>query len=162
MVGIPPKETDKILVEIMTNRALLDSCNKPHDFSICLDRHTKQAIESPTPAQRFGAKWKCSKCCGIVDSLTKIHYNEGLSDATADLQAQVEQLTKDNHLMKEQVRVSDQAFDFHLKRANESTRQVGQLRGALEKCVVALESEPFHSWRVKEAINTAKPLLCKP
>jgi hypothetical protein len=70
-----------IFEEVKANQALLKSCVKPHDFSICLERHTKVVLENPTPTQRFGAKWKCSKCGGVVDSLHKINYDAGLKDA---------------------------------------------------------------------------------
>jgi len=81
MVGIPRKDTDSILVAIRSNQKLLEECTKPHDFSVCLDRHTKQPIKDPTPAQHFGAKWGCSKCGGYVDSIDKSWYNKGLQDA---------------------------------------------------------------------------------
>lgn len=83
MVGIPTKETDAILVKIRLNQKLLDSCKKPHDFSICLDRRTNQPIENPIPAQHFGARWRCSKCGGNVDGLNKSWYIKGLKDGGA-------------------------------------------------------------------------------
>jgi len=79
MAGIAPKETDAILQDIRHNRTLLESCSKPHDFSICLDRTSKQPLSCPTPQQQFGAHWKCSKCGGRVDSLARIWYNLGLT-----------------------------------------------------------------------------------
>lgn len=80
-LGIKRGETDKILVEIRANQAVLDSCNHPHDFSVCLDRYTKQPIENPSPAQHFGAKWGCSKCKGVVDNSAKHWYNLALKHA---------------------------------------------------------------------------------
>jgi hypothetical protein len=78
VTGIGRPAMDAILAEVKENQRILSACQFPHDFSICIDRHSKVPIENPTPAQRFGAKWKCSKCGGIVDSMHKIHYNEGL------------------------------------------------------------------------------------
>lgn len=81
VTGFKRPEIDKIFQEVKANSALLDACSKPHDFSICIDRRTKQVLDNPTPAQRFGAKWKCSKCGGVVDGLRKISYCDGLKDA---------------------------------------------------------------------------------
>ena len=81
ITGFSKPLMDEVWQEVKANTAILNGCSKPHDFSICLDRHTKQVIENPTPMQHFGAKWKCSKCGGIVDNLRKMHYNEGLKDA---------------------------------------------------------------------------------
>jgi hypothetical protein len=80
MVGIPAKETDQILVQVRANTAKLEGCEGPHDFSIALDRYTKQPIENPTPQQHFGCKWKCSKCGGYVDAINKSWYNRALKD----------------------------------------------------------------------------------
>lgn len=77
MVGIPAKDTDQILKQIRANTALLDGCSG-HDFSICLDRITKEPISNPTPSQHFGAKWKCSKCGGYTDAINKSWYNRGV------------------------------------------------------------------------------------
>ena len=60
--GVNKEMFASVVVEVMENKKLLESCERPNDFSICLDRRTKQPIENPTPGQRFGAKWKCSKC----------------------------------------------------------------------------------------------------
>ena len=81
MVGIPAKQTDEILVQIRANQAKLDACDNPHDFTVCLNRYTKQPIPAPTPAHMFGAMWACSKCGGYVDSINKEWYNRGLADA---------------------------------------------------------------------------------
>ncbi len=76
-LGIKKEETDKILVEIKENSTKLDGCIL-HDFSVPLDRHTKQPINNPTPAQTFGAKWKCNNCGGVVDAAAKRWYNIGV------------------------------------------------------------------------------------
>lgn len=80
MVGINRKESEDILKEIQSNRAKLEKCSR-HDFSICLDRYTKQPIENPDPGQRFGANWGCKNCGGWVDGLARIWYNKGISMA---------------------------------------------------------------------------------
>lgn len=79
VTGVRPEIIDSILVEIKANTDRMETCQR-HDFSIVLDRHTKQTIENPTPAQRFGAKFKCSRCGGIVDGLARIWYDKGLKD----------------------------------------------------------------------------------
>jgi hypothetical protein len=73
-------EIDTMLAEIKANNMKLDTCPR-HDFSIVLDRHTKQPIESATPAQRFGAKFQCARCAGIVDGIARIWYERGLKHA---------------------------------------------------------------------------------
>jgi hypothetical protein len=81
MVGIPAKETDQILVQVRANTAKLEGCEGPHDFSIALDRYTKEPIANPTPQQHFGCKWQCFKCGGYVDAINKSWYNRGLNHA---------------------------------------------------------------------------------
>jgi len=80
LTGVKPVEIDAILAEIKANTARMENCSR-HDFSITLDRRTKQPIENPTPAQRFGAKFKCTRCGGIVDGLARIWYDKGLKDS---------------------------------------------------------------------------------
>lgn len=80
VTGIKPVEIDSILAEIKANAARMENCPR-HDFSIMIDRHTKQPVENPTPAQRFGAKFKCARCGGVVDNLARIWYEKGLKDA---------------------------------------------------------------------------------
>lgn len=79
--GLSPAVQDEIWAEIKANTAKLASCHSPHDFSICLDRATKQPVDSPTPAQLFGARWRCSKCAGAVDHHAKMWYSLGLLHA---------------------------------------------------------------------------------
>lgn len=47
--GIHKGEMDDILFEIKVNNAQLDHCDKPHDFSICIDRKTKRPVSDPKP-----------------------------------------------------------------------------------------------------------------
>lgn len=77
VTGVKPAEIDSILREIKENSMKMDTCHR-HDFSIVLDRHTKLAIENPTPEQRFGAKFRCLHCGGIVDGIARIWYENGL------------------------------------------------------------------------------------
>lgn len=81
LTGVKPSEIDSILLEIKANTAKMESCPL-HDFSIVLDRHTKQPLENPSPVQRFGAKFKCVRCGGVVDGLARIWYEKGVSDAS--------------------------------------------------------------------------------
>lgn len=78
LTGLSKSIQDEVLVEVKANQKRLNECVGPHDFSICIDRHSKKPIENPTPAQLFGAKWECSKCHGRVDSIHKIWYQKGL------------------------------------------------------------------------------------
>jgi len=80
VTGVKPDLFDSILVEVKANMALLETCQR-HDFSIVIDRRTKQPIENPAPSQRFGAKFKCTRCGGIVDGSARIWYDRGLNDA---------------------------------------------------------------------------------
>lgn len=75
------QDNQKLFELIQLNHKKLDSCSKPHEFLICLDRRTRQPLENPTPQQQFGARWRCSKCGGDVDSVVRLWYNRGLKDA---------------------------------------------------------------------------------
>jgi hypothetical protein len=81
LTGVKPGTVDEVWKEVKANKAKLDGCQKPHDFSICLDRRTKEIIVNPTVAQRFAAYWRCSKCGGQRSTIDKLHYEEGLKDA---------------------------------------------------------------------------------
>ena len=76
MVGIPRSDSEQILKEVRTNIATLDACAR-HNFSVPVDRHTKQ----PIPNATFACKWKCSKCGGVVDGSARNWYNLGLEHA---------------------------------------------------------------------------------
>jgi hypothetical protein len=79
ITGVKPGTLDVIFQEVKANSKKLDGCIGPHDFTICLDRRTKEPIVGvPTPAQRFGAWWRCSKCEGQVENLHKIWYLKGM------------------------------------------------------------------------------------
>jgi hypothetical protein len=80
-LGIKREVTDQILIDIRDNNAKLEACPR-HDFSICIDRRTKHPLENPTPAQTFGCRLQCSKCCGHVDSLAKNWYQKGLNHSS--------------------------------------------------------------------------------
>ncbi len=80
VTGFSRQEMDTIFQEVKANQKRLKECGRPHVFSICLDRRTKEPISNPTNQQMFGAKWKCAKCGGIVDGLEKRTYIEGLTD----------------------------------------------------------------------------------
>lgn len=55
-----------ILSKAMENEKRLGSC-KVHDFSIDV-----------TPEKVMGKRWKCSKCLGETDNISKYWYNKGL------------------------------------------------------------------------------------
>ena len=94
VTGLSPKVQDEILEQVKANRAKLESCSGPHDFSVCLDRRTKQPIQNPTPEQHFGARWRCSKCGGNVDVGDKMWYSLGLNH--------VKELQEENEILKKQ------------------------------------------------------------
>ena len=88
-------ETEVILAAIKANTALLEQCVGPHIFCICLDRHTKEPIAGkPTPAQRFGAWWRCCKCGGQVENLNKIWYENGVQHGRMDMAWQIHKSAK--------------------------------------------------------------------
>lgn len=81
--GIRKGDMDDILFEIKVNTAQLNHCDKPHDFSICIDRKTRLPVSNPQPIQMLGCKWECSKCGGRVQSTDKGWYEKGLKDANS-------------------------------------------------------------------------------
>lgn len=66
-------DSKQIWEEVKENHKKLDSCNK-HDFSIDV-----------TPAIKFGKKYKCSSCGGVVDGITKLWYEKGVEHGKASL-----------------------------------------------------------------------------
>ena len=83
LTGLSKLIQDEVLIEVKANQKRLNECAGPHDFSICIDRLTKQPIRGePTPAQLFGTKWECSKCHGRIDSINKNWYQKGLHHAS--------------------------------------------------------------------------------
>ena len=71
-------ELKQLFEEVKANSATLEKCDL-HDFSIVLDRSTKEPIQNPTPQQKFGARFKCTRCGGVVDGITRIWYDRGLA-----------------------------------------------------------------------------------
>jgi Zn finger protein HypA/HybF involved in hydrogenase expression len=83
-------QTEEILADVKNNIAVLAKCLGPHNFSICLDRHTREPIDgAPTQAQSFGAWWRCSKCGGRVESLHKFWYEKGVHHGKIEMAWQV-------------------------------------------------------------------------
>jgi len=107
MVGITSRETDQILVQVRDNTAKLEGCSGPHDFSIALDRHTKQPIPipNPTPAQTLGCKWQCSKCGGYVDAIDKSWHNRGLASAMKETGKLIDELAEANRKLGKFIRL---------------------------------------------------------
>jgi hypothetical protein len=64
--GYPFRE---VLAEVRANLKILEACPGPHDFQKIDDGKT------------FGAKWRCSKCGGVVDSSAAAWYTRGLAHA---------------------------------------------------------------------------------
>lgn len=60
-------EMKKIFEEVKENHKKLDSCNL-HDFSI-----------DNNPEKLYGRKYQCTKCGGVVDSVTKSWYESGVA-----------------------------------------------------------------------------------
>ncbi len=59
-------DTKAILAQVQANRAALEGCAGPHDFS-----------ESLQPG-RLGGKWRCTRCGGEVDFHARHWYQAGL------------------------------------------------------------------------------------
>ena len=78
VTGLSPKVQDEIFEQVKANRAKLDACAGPHAFLLCIPRGSCCPVATPTPQQRFGAKWRCTKCGGDVDGVYKIWYELGL------------------------------------------------------------------------------------
>lgn len=59
------------------NDAKLKACPLPHEFSIPLDRLTRE----PIPEPKIFCKWQCVKCGAIEDGREKFWYELGLAHA---------------------------------------------------------------------------------
>lgn len=81
VTGLSKAVQDEVWQEVKINNERLNGCPGPHDFSVCLDRHTKQPVDNPTPAQKFGAYWRCTRCHGRVSGTDKSWYEKGLKHA---------------------------------------------------------------------------------
>jgi hypothetical protein len=66
-------QVTRILADVRSNRAKLDGCVGPHDFSI-----------EATPGRTFGRRLRCSKCRGDLDAVHVHYYNAGLKHGRAD------------------------------------------------------------------------------
>jgi hypothetical protein len=66
-------DVDEIFQQVKANSAKLDSCAL-HDFSIPVDRRTKQVLDKPD----LFCRWRCSKCLGEVDGIVRRWYRLGL------------------------------------------------------------------------------------
>lgn len=69
------------------------------------------------------------------------------TDERDTCQIQLHQRDTDVALMKEECRVSDEGFNFHLKRANDLMNQVNQLNTALVKCREAMSRIGGTGWK---------------
>lgn len=64
--GLGREEAAKIFEEVKANHARLDACAGPHDF---------------VPHEHSGSlavNWRCTKCQGILASVSKYWYEDGL------------------------------------------------------------------------------------
>ena len=78
VTGLKRQELDKIFQQVKANLKLLESCPR-HNFSVPVDRHTKQ----PIPDKVTFCDWRCSECGGWVDGLAKRWYEQGMAHAKA-------------------------------------------------------------------------------
>lgn len=62
-------------VTVAFNNAKLAVCKLPHDFSIPLNRLTREELPAPV----MFCRWKCKTCGGIVDGEHKHWYLLGLA-----------------------------------------------------------------------------------
>ncbi len=76
VTGISEADQVEILEQVKANLKTLASCPF-HDFSIPIDRHSKQPTEKPI----FACKWRCSKCGGEVDGSAKNWFERGVKAA---------------------------------------------------------------------------------
>lgn len=67
--GISKEGMKQIFVDVKENHRKLDSCIRPHDFSIDLN-----------PEKKIGKRWQCAKCGGVVDGINRSWYDDGLKD----------------------------------------------------------------------------------
>lgn len=71
-------DMDAIVREVQQNRAMLEACTG-HDFSIAIDRRTKQPLDKPS----LLCDWKCVHCGGYVDGTKKNWYERGVAHERA-------------------------------------------------------------------------------
>lgn len=67
MTKLQSPHIKKILDSVRENFRILDRCAGPHDFQVIGEI-------------RIGAKYKCTKCNGVVDGVNKRWYESGLKD----------------------------------------------------------------------------------
>ena len=70
VTGLPMSEMQKIWQEVKANAKTLDECGGPHDF------------QSQDPGKPL-AKYRCTKCGGVVDGTDKLWYERGLEHGRA-------------------------------------------------------------------------------
>lgn len=70
------------------------------------------------------------------------------TDQITQLQRELEQLRESHQLMKVQCKISDEAFNFHLKRAND----------LMEKCN-GLEARENEAWELLESYNNPETII---
>jgi hypothetical protein len=61
-----PEQSRAIWDRAVANRKVLDECQVPHDFV------------DVTPERNIGKDYRCSKCGGVVESLHRYWYEQGL------------------------------------------------------------------------------------
>lgn len=67
LTGLKRGQMDEIWQTVKANKARLDSCTGPHDFSIEFRK-----------LGQFVRDWECSRCHGHVESIYKHWYELGL------------------------------------------------------------------------------------
>jgi hypothetical protein len=61
-----PLPFSEVLADVRANLEMLEKCPGPHNFQKIDDGKT------------FGAKWRCTACDGVVDSVGFVWYTRGL------------------------------------------------------------------------------------
>lgn len=70
-IPFPKLEKSKLLAEIRANHAKLDACPK-HFF------------DAGDPPYKFGQKFTCHNCGGVMDGIAAMHYTKGYAAAGKD------------------------------------------------------------------------------
>lgn len=67
--GLPQSEVKSLWAQVQENHRKLDMCGGPHHF------------EDITPGVKMNKKYRCTKCDGVIDGMSKAWYDKGFSHA---------------------------------------------------------------------------------
>jgi hypothetical protein len=72
-VVITREESVEILRQVRENHRRLEECPGPHDF-----KPVERDGITPAIGVKFGMKYRCATCEGVIDGSDKWHYDQGL------------------------------------------------------------------------------------